>query len=78
MEKFILYLVKELVAKPDIAEVETKQDGKVTIFVIKVAKSDLGKVIGKNGNIISAIRTLSKNISTLKNKFVIKVEARDE
>jgi len=55
---FLLYMIKALVDEPDQVEINVVEGEKSTIFELKVAPSDTGKVIGKNGRIAKAIRTL--------------------
>lgn len=58
MKEFIEYIAKSLVDEPDNVRVEeTKQDNKI-ILKLHVAKSDLGKVIGKQGKTAKSMRTL--------------------
>jgi uncharacterized protein len=55
---FLLYMIKALVDEPDQVEINVVEGEKSTIFELKVAPPDVGKVIGKNGRIAKAIRTL--------------------
>ena len=76
MKDFIEYLVKSFVSKPDevkieliegkMSEVEEEGDGKYLTVRLSVADDDMGKVIGKQGKTISALRRLLRlrNIST--------------
>ena len=61
MKEFVEYLVKRLVKYPDEVSVDVRPDGEdgETIYV-KVAESDVGKVIGRQGKIIMSMRTLVK------------------
>jgi predicted RNA-binding protein YlqC (UPF0109 family) len=59
MKEFVEFIVKQIVDNPDKVVVEeTKTDENTIKFNIKVDKSDIGKVIGKHGKNINAIRTL--------------------
>lgn len=59
IKQLVESIVKSLVSKPDAVQiVETTQENGVPLVGIKVAESDLGKVIGKNGKTIKAIRAL--------------------
>ena len=59
MKKFIEYIVKQLVDKPEKVIVEeTAPNEKTVELKVKVDSSDIGKVIGKQGKNINAIRTL--------------------
>lgn len=59
MKKFIEMVVKELVDNPDKVKVEEIKSEKNSIeFTVEVANDDIGKIIGKKGKNIMAIRTL--------------------
>ncbi len=57
-KEFLEYIIKALVDEPDEVEINVVEGEKSTIFELKVAPSDIGKVIGKNGRIAKAIRTI--------------------
>jgi predicted RNA-binding protein YlqC (UPF0109 family) len=57
-KEFLLYMIKALVDEPDQVEINVVEGEKSTIFELKVAQPDIGKVIGKNGRIAKAIRTI--------------------
>jgi len=57
-KEFLLYIIKALVDEPEQVEINVVEGEKSTIFELKVAPSDIGKVIGKNGRIAKAIRTI--------------------
>ena len=57
-------LVKALVREPDAVEVqEIKRDGKTTIIEIRVADTDMGPLIGRQGRTIKALRAIFDAIS---------------
>ncbi|MFQ6605279.1 MAG: KH domain-containing protein [Fidelibacterota bacterium] len=58
MKEFIEYVVKLLVDKPDEVEVNSVETEKRIIYELTVGEGDYGKVIGKGGKNISAIRSL--------------------
>ena len=59
MKEFIEFIVKQLVDNPDKVVIEEKTPDEHTIEInIKVDKDDIGKVIGKQGNNINALRIL--------------------
>ncbi len=61
MKEFVEYLVKRLVKYPDEVTVEVRSDGdEGEAIYVKVADSDVGKVIGRQGKIIMSVRTLVK------------------
>ena len=63
MSELVLFIAKSLVDAPDQVTVETRQDGDYTVIELHVAESDMGKVIGKQGRIAKAIRTVVKAAS---------------
>ena len=74
MEKLVEYIVKSLVDHPEEVEVSSHKDKDAVIIDVKTNEDDIGKVIGKNGRIISSIRTIVKNMSIKSNKkFIVKI-----
>ncbi len=58
MKELIEYIAKALVDQPDQVKV-TEVDGERTVvYELRVAQSDLGKVIGKEGRTVKAVRTI--------------------
>ena len=57
MTELVTFMVKSLVDKKDAVEVTLTEDG---VINVKVDKDDIGKVIGKDGRIAKAIRTIVK------------------
>ncbi len=60
MKELIEYIVKSLVENPDQVSITETQGERVVIVEVRVAESDMGKVIGKEGKIANAIRTVAK------------------
>ena len=58
MKQLIEQIVKLLVDKPDEVEVTELEGEQTTVLELKVAKEDLGKVIGKQGRTARALRTI--------------------
>ena len=58
MDKFLAYMIKAIVDKPDDVNVTTSKQENTVIYELSVDDEDLGKVIGKKGKNINAIRTL--------------------
>ncbi len=58
MKELAAFVVKKLVEKPEAVSVEESQDGDVAVLDIVVDEADKGKVIGKQGKVIKAIRSL--------------------
>ena len=60
MNELLTLVAKRLVDQPDKVEVIEEQRDGITILRLKVDPNDMGKVIGKQGRIARAIRTLVK------------------
>lgn len=73
MKELVEYLVKALVDKPEEVAISQTEGESVTILEIRVASDDAGKVIGKDGRIANAIRTIVKAAGA-KNKKRVTVE----
>ena len=58
MTEIIATLIKALVDEPDQVEVTETKGEKTTIYEARVAKSDMGKVIGRSGRTIEALRVI--------------------
>ncbi|HET9481107.1 MAG TPA: KH domain-containing protein [Candidatus Polarisedimenticolia bacterium] len=58
MKELLELIAKALVDRPDEVTVDVVQDGDTTVFELRVAPDDLGKVIGRQGRIARALRTL--------------------
>jgi hypothetical protein len=58
MEEFVKYLILNIVKDPDSVSIKTIEDDNEIIFEIIVSNQDMGAVIGRDGKIVNAIRTL--------------------
>jgi uncharacterized protein len=58
MKAFIEYVVKALVDHPEQVDVKEVDGERVVVFEVRLNQTDIGKVIGKSGRTITAIRTL--------------------
>ena len=58
LENFVKYVVSNLVDKPESVSIESEQREKVLVIKVVCQKEDVGKIIGKNGKTIEAIRSL--------------------
>ena len=70
MQELVKVLAKALVENPDAVEVEEVEEEGRTILKLHVAQEDMGRVIGKQGRIAKAIRTIVKSAATRENKKV--------
>ena len=71
MKELVEVIAKSLVEFPEEVVVTEKQSGKTTVLELKVAPSDMGKVIGKQGRIAKAIRSVVKAAAAKEDKKVI-------
>ncbi len=70
MKDLVEVIAKALVDHPDEVSVSEKQNGRSLTAELHVAPSDMGKVIGKQGRIAKAIRTVVKAAAMEDNKKV--------
>lgn len=75
MQEIIEFIVKSIVDNKDEVIVEAKKEDRFTLYTVRVASSDLGAVIGKNGKIAEAIRTVVKSASS-RERMRIKFEGK--
>ena len=71
MKDLVEVIAKSLVENPDKVVVTQKEDDRAIIVELKVAQSDMGKVIGKQGRIAKAIRSVVKAASAKETKKVL-------
>ena len=71
MKELVEVIAKSLVDNPDEVVVTEKDPGKALVLELKVASSDMGKVIGKQGRIAKAIRSVVKAAASKEDKKVI-------
>ena len=74
MKELIKYIAKALVDYPEQVEVLEVEGGQTSVLELKVAKEDLGKVIGKQGRTARAMRTiLSAASAKIKKRTVLEI-----
>ena len=74
MKELILVMAKALVDQPDKVEIREIEGDVTTILELKVAKDDLGKVIGKQGKTAHAMRSILNATATkLKKRAVLEI-----
>ena len=71
MKKLVETIAKSLVDHPDQVIVTEKDDRQGSVLQLRVAGDDMGKVIGKQGRIARALRTVVKAAATREKKKVI-------
>ena len=62
--ELVEFVAKSLVDDPDAVSVEVHQEDGGTVIELHVAEDDMGKVIGRNGSVAKAMRTLLKVAAT--------------
>lgn len=71
MKDLVEVITKALVDDPDSVVVTEREEGKTTVVEVHVAEGDMGKVIGKQGRIAKAIRSVVKAAAAKEDKKVI-------
>ena len=64
LRKLTTFLAKGLVSKPDDVSVEAVRSGRTVVLELAVDEADVGKVIGRQGKVIRAVRTVVKAAAT--------------
>ncbi len=64
MKDFVAYIIKNLVDHPDQVHINEIGGTHTLILELSVEKSDIGKIIGKKGKTINAIRTLLMSVAS--------------
>lgn len=71
MKELVEVIAKSLVENPDEVVVTQTENDRTIVIELRVAQSDMGKVIGKQGRIAKAIRSVVKAASAKENKKVV-------
>ena len=70
MKEVLQTIIEALVQEKSEVEINEKESQKEILFEVKVAKNDMGRVIGKEGRIAKAVRTIFKAVATREHKKV--------
>lgn len=70
MKEFLEYVAKSLVDNPDAVVVEVEEDDDEVSLVLNVEQPDMGRVIGRDGRIANAIRSLLRVMGTRDGRHV--------
>jgi len=74
VKNLVMTMVKALVDKPEEVSLREVEGEKTTVLELRVAKEDLGKVIGKQGKTAQAMRTILNAMATkLKKRAVLEI-----
>ncbi|OGQ96230.1 MAG: RNA-binding protein [Deltaproteobacteria bacterium RIFOXYA12_FULL_61_11] len=71
MKDLVQYLATQLVDNPDEVQVTEVAGRQMTVIELKVAKDDIGKIIGKQGRLANAIRTILSAATAKSNRRAI-------
>ena len=70
MKEILETLIKSLVENTEDVTITEKEEGKTTVFEVKVAETDMGKVIGRQGRVAKSIRTVMKSVAGKEHKKI--------
>ncbi|SHN63540.1 KH domain-containing protein [Desulfovibrio litoralis] len=74
LKELVEYIAKSLVDKPEEVFVQEVEGEQITVLELRVAKEDIGKVIGKQGRTSRAMRTILGAASNkIKKRFVLEI-----
>ncbi len=68
MKDLVEFIAKTLVDSPDEVDVQEIEEGDFVVLELRVAPDDIGKVIGKQGRVATALRALAKVAAARQNK----------
>lgn len=70
MKKALKYIVSQIVDDPEKVEIDEQEDQGMINYTITVAPADMGKIIGKGGKVIRAVRNVVKISAIKQNKRI--------
>ncbi|MBR4157769.1 MAG: KH domain-containing protein [Oscillospiraceae bacterium] len=70
MKELLTYIARSLVDHPDEVSVTERTEDGETVFEVRVADGDMGKIIGRQGRIVKEIRVLMKAVAQRQGKKV--------
>lgn len=74
MKELLEYIIKSLVSKPDLVQVEEIEDGAFMVLKVIASEDDYGKIIGKNGKVAQALRSIIRTANKEKDiRYLIKI-----
>jgi predicted RNA-binding protein YlqC (UPF0109 family) len=71
MKELVQYLAKSLVSNPDAVEVKETEGETASVLELKVAKEDLGRIIGKQGRTAKSLRTILNAAASRTNRKIV-------
>ena len=73
MKDLVQYLAKALVSNPDAVEIKESANDEAQVLELKVAKEDLGRIIGRQGRTAKSIRTLLNAAARDNHRVVLEI-----
>ncbi len=70
MKELLLYIAQNLVENPDDVTVTEKEAEAETVYELRVAQSDMGKIIGRQGKVAKEIRILMRSVAQRQGKRI--------
>ncbi len=70
MKDLLLYIAQNLVENPDEVTVTEREGDDETVFELRVAPGDMGKIIGRQGKVAKEIRTLMRAVAQRQGKRI--------
>jgi uncharacterized protein len=70
MKDLLIYIAQNLVDNPDDVTVTEKEAEAETVYELRVAQSDMGKIIGRQGKVAKEIRTLMRSVAQRQGKRI--------
>lgn len=70
MKELIEFIVKNLVSEADAVQVSEEVKDRETVYTVKIAEEDFGRIIGRSGKVATAIRTVVRTSAKKTNKRV--------
>ena len=71
MKELVQYLARSLVTNPDAVEVKETERESASVLELRVAKEDLGRIIGKQGRTAKSIRTILNAAASRTNRKIV-------
>ena len=71
MKEIVQFVAQQLVSHPEAVEVEETRGTAASLIALRVAKQDLGRVIGKEGRTAKSIRTILNAVASRTNRKVV-------
>ena len=70
MKELVEFIVKNMVSDVDAVEIKEEVKDRETVYIVKIADEDFGKIIGRSGKVATAIRTVVRTSAKKMNKRV--------